>query len=192
MKNIITIVVCIIYTLAYSQEGVIAPLNTLSYNVPNGTYIKDIDNIFQPYTGTWQGTWQGKLLILEIEKVSHKLNSSLDGSYYYEDQLIAKHKVVQTATGSTIESTMEISNLENAKIESLGYPKDNEFDFLYSDRDKCYNTGRFRLEGNPATNQLQYFYFYESFWISKDCTYLSQDEIPINIPTGTLVLTRVQ
>lgn len=177
------------FTLGCAQVLPITHDSTL--RVPQGAHVKDLNGLFYPYIGTWQGTWNGKLFTLKIENYADKLNSFPSGYYYYEDQLIAKYKVIEIATGSAIESTMEISNLDNAKIESLGYPKDNEFDFLYSDIDKCGNTGRFRLEGNPATNQLQYFYIYEGFWISNDCTYQSKEDIPINIPIGTLTLTKI-
>lgn len=190
MKKIITIIAILTFTLGCAQVWPITHISTLK--VPQGTHVKDIDGLFIPYIGTWQGTWNGKLFILKIENYPDRLNSFPSGYYYYEDELIAKYKVIQTDTGSIIESTMDVSDLEVAKLESLGYPKDNEFDFLYSDIDKCGNTGKFMLEGNPATNQLQYFYYYEGFWISKDCPYTSKDDIPINLPTGTMTLTRIQ
>lgn len=193
MKKILTITICLFCIMTYSQEGVIVPIKTLSYNVPTGTYIKDIDNVFQPYLGTWQGESNGKTFVIKIEKVTRELNSSLDGSYYYEDRLIARYKVIHTTTGSIIENTMDNMNLQGAKIENLGYPKNNEFEFLYSeDATKCYNTAKFQLEGNPATNQLKYYYFYQSFWIWRDCQYESKGDIPINIPTDIMILTRVQ
>lgn len=194
MKYIKTILISLFITLStYSQQETILPLNyDASFDVPEGGYIKDLNNDFNSYEGTWQGTWNGKIFILRIEKVLHQLHSFPNGYYYYRDGLVGKYKVTEIGTGSIIESTMDITNFQEAKIESLAYPKNNEFNFLYSDDNKCYNTGKFRLKGNPATNQLQYFYFYESFWISKNCIYTSQDDIPINIPTSTLTLTKVQ
>jgi len=191
MKKIILLISIFTVFTAYSQE-IILPLNYEgSKDVPERGYLKDLFDVFNPYIGTWQGTWNGKTFILKIEKVTKELHSFESGYFYYRDRLIGKYIVKDNATGSIISTTMNNVNLQEAEIKSLAYPKENKFEFLYETGDECYVTGKIRLKGNPATNQLQYFYFPDEFWRFEECHVASAAEVLIPIPTEPMILTRV-
>lgn len=168
----------------------ILPLNAdTSFSIPNDTYFKDTNHVFDPYVGVWIGSWNGKQLTLVIEKVEQKQITYPNGDFHYKDLLIGKYRISNLSDGAILEDNLEEST-ELAKIESLGRPKNNRFNFHYSDRDLCYNTGRIILKGDPMTNVLSYYYAYGDFWISQDCGYNDQANIPIPIPTISLQLYR--
>lgn len=188
MKTKIILFIGILYSsISYGQ------ILSLDYDtdnkIPDGAYIKDINNLFQSYIGTWQGTWDGKTFTVEFKKNTHKLISFPSGYSYYRDELIGKYRV-QNINGEILENTMIMSD-DSAKLFSLAYPKDNRFNFLYSDNDRCSNTASILFEGNPSTNQLIYRYRQDSFWMFFDCQYTRQDEIPIYIPKISMTLTRI-
>jgi hypothetical protein len=54
MKNLIKIIFLLFACIGYAQEGIVTPLNTLSMDVQNGTYIKDINGEFNPFVGTYE------------------------------------------------------------------------------------------------------------------------------------------
>lgn len=164
------------------------------FEAPSGAYIKDIDNAFIPYIGTWQGIWDNKIFIIKIEKIAHRLRSFPSGHYYYEDRLIAKYEIKNASNDAIIESNMDILIEEEAKISNIGTGKDNQMYFLYSDQNLCSNSGEILLQRNLSNlNQLSYFYFHDEFWLEENCPYERQEDIPIPIPIPTinLLLTKV-
>jgi len=191
MKKIILTLGLFFGLFLYGQENV-APLGTLSYDVPDGTYIKDMDNVFQPYVGTWKGSWDGKTFVLRIEKNLKQLNTFPDGSYYYEDELLGKFSISDAATGAIIETNEGVPYGEGAEIYSVGRPKDSRFSFIFSDGNRCSNSGKILLRGNPASGQLNYFYSFKDSWNSENCQYVYQHDIPIPIPTVRMILTKVE
>ena len=178
--------------IALGQEGTILPLNhSSSINVLAGTYEKDVDNNYGPYIGNWEGTWDGKKLIISLEKVTKQLFSYPNGYYYYRDILAMRYKVVDIATQNILDDTFNLLPHE-AKITSTSAGTNNKISFVYIDEDRCSNTGNIRLEKTAMSlDHLTYYYGYGDFWIDVDCPYLSQEDIPISIPTGTLTLTRI-
>lgn len=188
MKNIkILILIFLQGFTSYGQE--IWPLNYSNdgSKPSNGIHIKDTNGVFQPYIGKWQGLWNGKTFTLQIHKFADHLESFSNGDFYYRDILIGKYIIQNTNTASVIENTMTLENPNDAKISNLAYPKNGDFSFLYMDKERCGNTGKIILSGNPNSNQLTYYYRYESFWLYFDCQYSSKEQIPINIPTETMI-----
>lgn len=191
MKNIkLSLIIFLIGFTSYSQ--VTWPLNySTDGEIPNGTYIKDIDNVFLPYVGTWQGTWNGKTLVLQLQKISQQLQSFPNGDFYYRDILIGKYTVENNNTGTILENTLTLENNNEAKISNLAYPNNGDFSFLYLDKERCGNSGEIILSGNPNSNQLIYYYRYASYWRYFDCQYAEKEQIPIYIPKETMTLTKI-
>lgn len=182
-------IIMLLTSFIYGQE---LPLDyNTNIEIQNGAYIKDVNNLFGSYLGRWQGTWDNKIFIIKIEKITQRLHSFPNGDYY-ADELIAKYEIKNAITNAIIESTMDTPIVEQAKIYSLSYPKNNYFYFGYLDSDRCSNTGKILLMGNPSSNQLSYYYFYDEFWQEENCPYEKQEDIPIPLPTiFNLALTRV-
>lgn len=196
MKKIIVYLFALNCYFSFSQEGVTVPITTSSLDCISGTYFSDIDFLYQPYIGTWQGNWNSgsgtKTFTVKFEKITHKLNSFPNGDYYYMDLLIGKYTVTETSTGIILSSTMNIINSENAKIKSLGAPHNNKFSFWYGDSDLCYASAQIYTELNSSNlNQLDYRFVYDDFWIRENCQYTSKQDIPVPIPTVHMTLTKV-
>ena len=105
MREYIILSSMLIFSIfVYGQEGTEIPL---SYNpteeILSGTYIKDIDNFFAPYLGTWEGILNDKKFTLRFEAKIKELNISENGYYYYEDRLIGKYKIENLANNEIIE-----------------------------------------------------------------------------------------
>lgn len=175
-----------------SQEGISVPLNhDPTIDIQNGTYIKDIDNVFLPYIGNWETTWENKKMTLTIEKVTKQLRTYPNGDYYYRDYLIIKYKIIALPSNFIISNTYNIANLTDAKITSIGTGKDNQLYFIYRDADFCYNSGEIILRQNLANqNELFYYYRFDGFWMPEDCPYETQQEIPVYLPTINVTLTK--
>ena len=73
MKQILLILLATISVLSCKAQ-VIPVQNSIGYliidtNIPDGTYLKDIDNLFDKFIGTWTGTRNNKnyeFIITEI------------------------------------------------------------------------------------------------------------------------------
>lgn len=192
MKYIYIISALFLFNFAVqSQQGNILPLNYDTLSTENGDYIKDIDNVYAPYLGNWETTWEGKKMNITIQKSTKQLITSPNGNYYYKDYLIIKFRVIDLTSQLELANTYGISNLEDAKISSSGAGKDNQLYFIYIDEDLCNNTGEIKLIrnlGNP--NELFYQYRFDGFWMPDNCIYVTQAEIPIRIPTVNVTLKK--
>src|SRR5690606_12129192 len=104
------IVMCMFTALsAYSQEGVIVPLSTSS-EVKQGTYLKDISNDLAPYTGFWEGTWNGNQILFKVSKKLKHKESFPSGYYYYNDELIVRYKITNMSDNTVIADNLNESN----------------------------------------------------------------------------------
>lgn len=70
MKKILIILVFLLGKNAYSQTNTIDLYEGSSMNSPAGTYIKDINNVFAPYLGTWKYQNGNNILTIKLEKVT--------------------------------------------------------------------------------------------------------------------------
>ncbi len=191
MKNILKIMIFLHTIILCGQEGVEVPLNSLSFEHPNGTYIKDFNDVFQPYIGTWKGEKYGKELILEFVKFTKQTITAPNGDYYYEDELMIKYQLKEISSGAILSSTINAVNYEDFKILGLGYPTNGRFNFLFTDS-ICFNTFEIIIENIPNNpNQLKYVAIYSDFWDSPNCSYTNREDIPIPIPFKiNMVLTK--
>ncbi|MCO6174886.1 hypothetical protein NHF50_07485 [Flavobacterium sp. NRK F10] len=72
---------------------------TYPYDVPEGYYIKDVNNLFDKYIGTWTGIYDGK----NYEFVVTKYTSSF--LEIAMDELIIRYKITDASTGNVIIDT---------------------------------------------------------------------------------------
>ncbi|MFS4431078.1 DUF6705 family protein [Chryseobacterium sp. S90] len=105
------------------------PLNTPFANIPNGAYVKDINNELTPYIGTYKGSFDGKEITLFISKQENKLEKSTQKNYYM-DALIVKY-VVKNSSGTILQDTQNNSS----DIEFYSFkmrPAKNALEFIYT------------------------------------------------------------
>lgn len=196
MKTIITIYISLVSLFTYSQEGVIISINADKTVLENGTYIKDINDEFAPYIGTWHGAFgtasEPKEFFLTIEKVTRYRQNFPNGDYNYIDMLIGKYIVTDVNSELEIANTMAINNPSLAKITSFYAPHDNRFKFNYDDVDLCNVSLTITLKRNLTNpNELNYYVDESDFWIEENCPYTQKADIPIPIPKTSLVLTKI-
>jgi hypothetical protein len=192
MKKIIYILVIMGSINLYSQPGVIVPKGTLFFEVANGTYIKDTNNEYLPYVGTWKGILEGKEYTFFFHIFERHLISFPNGDYYYDDRLKVKYEVKDITTGNVLFTTMSAINYDDYLILGLSSPSNGSFDFLFTDDANCYNSMSFVLENIPGvSNQLHYGGFrYEDFYIKEGCPYSNRINIPVPIPKKGLIFTK--
>lgn len=189
MKNIIKYL--LIFTVL-SCKSQIVPLS--SYDYPNGSYVKDIDNELDYYVGTWKGVLNNIEYTFEFVKFTHHLNSytgTATGTYHYEDELKGKLKVIDLQTNQVLYNNLNSTNYEDYLI--LGLAKKNGmFNFWYKSKaDKCFLDAEFvlkRINGQP--NQLNYCYFTLNSYRDFGCNYLDINQIPIFLPKQDLIITK--
>ena len=189
MKTLFYITSLLFVSITFAQEGVEVPLSTYASQVQNGTYIKDIQNVFQPYIGTWKGvTSDNKEFTLQLVKFTKYTITHPDGSYYYEDRLMGKYQLKNVTTGVIISNTLNAVNYEDYRILCIGGPTNGIYDLMFRDNAVCKNRLRIYLDDIPGSpNQLRYSSFYDSYR-SDDCPYANQTEIPLPIPGALKVV----
>ena len=173
---------------SYSQ---ILPLSTNSLDAPNGWYIKDIDNEFQPYIGTWEYSWDGKKVTFNIEKVEMNEHTFPNGDYFYEDFLVVKYTVINVATNQILDSNTGFVNPKDSKIRSVAVDSQKLF-LTYFDHQRCDLHAEIVLKIIPSNlNTLKYIFLIDYF-DNYNCNYLEPngDLLPL-IPNNVVILTKV-
>ncbi|RQO41719.1 hypothetical protein DBR39_03650 [Chryseobacterium sp. KBW03] len=135
-------------------------LNTLMENIPQGGYVKDLDNELSPYVGIYKANFQGNEITLYITKEENREEKDI-GKTYYKDALIIKFKI-KNSSGSILQNTSTINfptdELSNNFIYSIGTkPNINSVVFIYSGTNCGVGWGKILLKKLSAT-QISWAY----------------------------------
>lgn len=101
MKKIILVLVIVFFNTIQAQNYPV--LRTVSieqsldenYNELSGDYIKDTNNLLNPYVGIWKYEGNGMIFILKIQKVEQYLSTYNDGTYKFSDRVFVTYKFVK-------------------------------------------------------------------------------------------------
>ena len=126
MKKIFILLVILSITTIQAQTYPV--LRTVSveqsldenYNELNGDYIKDINNLLNPYIGTWKYEGNGMIFTLKIQKVEQYMSAYNDGTYKYSDKLFISYKFVKN--GVTL-----VDNLNEPLVNSFSNGNGKKF-----------------------------------------------------------------
>tara|TARA_B110000238_G_scaffold197625_1_gene240560 strand:+ start:20 stop:574 length:555 start_codon:yes stop_codon:yes gene_type:complete len=141
MKNIIFTIALITVFSCKAQSPIISTVdfaNDEDNNIElfNGAYLKDVENKFAPFIGTWK--WESGTSLLEVEFL--KVEMVYDGDYY-SDYLVGKYRYVDN--GIEKHNSLDVNiTPDNVKGYSLylirgsGYNKDNYKQFRINDLKK--------------------------------------------------------
>ena len=155
---------------------------------PENAYLKDIENALPDYEGTWKGEWNGKIIYVTFNKITHKYIASLNQFY---DLLIGRFKVTNL-NGTILFDNTNLSD-DDVKIEGMRFRKvDGKYSLIYIDKDLCGRSGGILINFTDATKtQLQWKYWQDENWIGKDCFYhgWAQADVPQPLPNN-IVLTK--
>ncbi|WP_131726191.1 DUF6705 family protein [Chryseobacterium sp. Leaf405] len=162
MKNII-LILSILFT--FSCKSQTYPLRTYT-DVPDNSYLKDIDNELNDYIGTWKAIWNNKTIYIYISKEINKYTL-----YTYMDYLIIKFKVTD-ATGTILFDNTNLPN-DKVKIEGVNFKSgENKYFLSYVDRDLCMRSGTIIINFTDSTKtQLKWHYGEDENWLDSDCFY---------------------
>ena len=161
-------------------QQTIYPLLTDTSDIPNNSYVEDLDNEYDSLVGTWKSILNNKIVTLKITKVLQKPLQKL-GHSYYSDVLIVQYSI-QDNNGNMIENNIS-SNLNDYKIISTLYSKKAHVAKLYYEGMKCQvGWGGINLKMIDST-QINWNYQPESTVITnKNCSDYPVGGIKINLP----------
>lgn len=104
MKKIIAIVMMLLFVLNSNAQNIVPVEKALDYKnsgngIPSGTYLKDVNHLFDKFIGTWKGTIDNKTYTFFITKVTETKNSRS------VDKLVLHHIIFDNKLGYTLEDT---------------------------------------------------------------------------------------
>ena len=117
MKNILIIGLLILPTLSCKAQ--IIPIENEINNrnneieVPDGTYYKDVNNLFDKYLGTWIGTSNGKIYEFIVEKITYQS----DIRPLNRDELLIRYKITNNTLNQVLVDTTTLPDSSPLVIE---------------------------------------------------------------------------
>ena len=107
MRNIILCIGVFVVLSCKAQQNSL-PLNTWMENIPQGAYVKDLNNELSPYIGTYKAAYQGNEITLFITKEENRTTKRA-GKQFYRDALVIKY-IVKNSSGQILQETQNINN----------------------------------------------------------------------------------
>ncbi|WP_312397878.1 DUF6705 family protein [Chryseobacterium sp.] len=155
MKKIIYITILIVSVSCKAQQTY--SLNTDFDEVPQNSYLKDLNNELDPYIGAYKANYQGNEITLFISKETKKFFKAL---HVYKDALSIRY-VIKNSVGTTLQDTQNMNfqpNQHNHTIYSQGtYPNQNIIWFNYAGTNCSVGWGAIELK-KVSSNQLLWEY----------------------------------
>ncbi|SMP19196.1 DUF6705 family protein [Chryseobacterium profundimaris] len=182
-KNYIAI--CIL-SFIVSCKSQTLPLNTILKNIPQGSYVKDLNHELDPYIGTYKANFQGNEITLFITKEENKLEKST-GKTYYLDALSVKY-IVKNSSGVVLQDTQN-SNVPNIELYSIATrPYENKIIFYYSGTNCGVGWGDIFLK-KINTTQISWEYRPDSTSVGEDCSFAADKTVYLP-ETDNLIFTK--
>jgi hypothetical protein len=188
MKIFLFFTVLIISISCKSQN--IYPLGT--HTVPNGSYVKDLNNELDPYVGTWIANYNGKKITLYLTKEINRSFKQPDlVSTYFSDALIIKYSIDDFSSGLALHvadnfsSTDETSKdfISSFAVRSIGVKS------YYTGTNCGVGYGEIILKLLNATQFNWRFQPWSSTLTTENCP--GNPDLTVHLPiTNTLVFTK--
>jgi len=133
MRDIILCIGLFVVLSCKTQQNPL-PLNTWMENIPQGAYVKDLNNELPPYVGTYKATYLGNEITLFITKEENKLEE-LTNKYYYNDVLNVKYKI-KNSSGQILQETQNGTTPNNTITSTRTKPSTGQI-ILYYEGTNC-------------------------------------------------------
>lgn len=166
------------------------PLNTDYDNVPDNSYLKDINNELFPYVGNYQANYQGNSIVLFITKIDHRFEKRTN-KIFYRDALIIKY-IVKNSSGTVFQDTqnMILTDQSYFNIYSMRTrPTLNDVTFYYDGTNCGIGWGKIILKKLNAT-QISWEYIPNSSLIDDDTCPPGTDKTIYLPETKDLIFTK--
>lgn len=188
MKKII-IILTILLSFTYKAQD-IYPLNTYYEDVPNYSYMKDLDNDLPPYIGTYKANYQGNEITLIITKEDkYFYDYGPNDRKYYQDVLHIKYIVKNIASNTILEDNINIAPKNTITSIRTNQLDNNSLSFYYSGTRCMVGWGEIKLK---KINDLQFNWSYYPNGVllsNNDCP--NSNTIKVYLPdTKNLVFTK--
>ncbi len=109
MKRITVILIAFLNILSCKSPLItIEDFEDYPHDLPDGAYIKDVNNILDKYVGTWNGTYHNKNYEFVVVKYTadYTNNASLN---FKEDLLLIRYKITDSL-GKVLANTLKVPN----------------------------------------------------------------------------------
>jgi hypothetical protein len=135
--------------------------------IPEGTYLKDTNNLLPKYLGTWKGTFEGKNYTFVVTKHTYKPNNV---TY---DILLIRY-LITSSNGTVIEDTRNLPNDSPYVIKGYYFSKDISYYVSnYTGREVlCGQHGKIFIRIKNASNTMM------SLVLSPDKDMISEQDCP--------------
>lgn len=179
-------------TILACKAQQIYPLNTFYEDVPNYSYMKDLNNYLTPYVGTYKATYQGNEITLYITKEDKYFKDyGPNDRKYYQDVLHVKYTVKKISTGAVLQDNLNPIDPKRNKIISIGtYELDNNSVALYYSGTNCgVGWGKITLKKVSSTQISWSYYPNDSVLTNESCP--GNPDITIYLPDAeNLIFTK--
>lgn len=191
MKKILSILALITSMIACKAQQQIYPLNTYYEDVPNYSYMKDLNNYLPQYVGTYKATYQGNEITLFITKEDmHLTDYGPNDRKYYQDVLHIKYIVKDIATGAMLEDTQNQPNVNNEIISLRTNDLDNNSLSLFYSGTTCgLGSGEIILKKINSTQINWSFWYEKQLLIQGECPNYQSVKVYLPKTTG-LIFTK--
>jgi hypothetical protein len=90
MKNILILFAIMFTTITYCQNPILPITTSIGSGIPDGAYLKDINNDLDKFEGTWRYVSGNDTLTINLQKFEQNFNGD-----YYEDGLRGNYRYVK-------------------------------------------------------------------------------------------------
>jgi ribulose-5-phosphate 4-epimerase/fuculose-1-phosphate aldolase len=151
MKKILTIGCLFIIALSCRAQGIVAVEQSYNYylagnGIPDGTYFKDINNLFNNYVGTWKGVYKNRNYTFYITKHTKTFYNVT------EDEILVRY-LITNLDGSIVEDTRSNADDGDYIISGDMFSKNADYYYMiYAGKDAdCGQSGDLILRPKSPT-----------------------------------------
>jgi len=190
MKKIMILGCMLLFAMSCKAQSIVPIEKKIDYisaenGIPEGTYLKDINNLLSKYVGTWKGTYGGKVYTFFITKYTYK---PLKVTY---DLLLIRY-LITFSDGKILEDTRNLPNTSPNVIKGDYFGKDLAAyaSNYFGKNSQCGNKGTVFIRMKNTTNtQMSFAFEPDKIMISEDtCPGLKLAEF--TFPKEGLMLTK--
>ena len=171
MKNLILLLLLTFFNLNCKSQTIIPIEKVIEYkylkkDFPKNSYLKDVNNKLDIYTGTWKGTYGDKIFLLTFTKHTDVREN------IKEDVLLMRY-LITTDKGILLEDTRFLTDSDPFIVQGY-YIEKSTYAMTYGGRNaKCGQTGTIFIDFLKDTNKSKMTLFLEP-----EQMMISYDECP--------------
>ncbi|WP_343587728.1 DUF6705 family protein [Flavobacterium sp.] len=190
MKRIFILGFILLLTMSCKAQTIVPVEKAIDYRragegIPDNTYLKDANNLFAKYVGTWKGSYGGKNYTLYITKTTSKFETVT------RDRLLIRY-LITSNNGTVLENTQNMPDTNPYVVKGSYFSKDlTAYALNFSGKkSQCGNAGTVFIHiENTAKNLM-------AFGFEPDKIMISEDSCPgfkvadLTFPKDGLMLTK--